>query len=140
MQKNRNMKAIYKIGVLTVAIGIVCCTVAGAQEFKTDESIRTQLKKGGVQGLQYGTEKKSSETTEADKPKTYTRGNFKSTLDDGKSQPGVAAGRKSAQRNLNSVARGAQNPLPSDQAAVKKEQPKIEPPKPPAQGEEKKAN
>jgi hypothetical protein len=140
MLKNRNMKAIYKIGILTVVMGIVYCTTAGAQEFKTDESIRTQLKKGGVQGLQYGAEKKSSETTEADKPKTYTKGNFKSTLDDGKSQPGAAAGRKSAQRSLNSTARGVQNPLPSDQAAIKKEQPKVEPPKPPAQGEEKKAN
>ena len=134
------MKMIYKTGIIAVVALVLNAKPLAAQESETGESIRKQYVNNNVPGAKYGPEKKSSGKAETDKPKTYNKGDFKSTLDEGKSQGGVATVRRSVQKSVSTTVRAPQKPLPSDQAAEKKEQPKVEPPKPPSQGEEKKTN
>lgn len=134
------MKTIYKTGIIAAIALILNANTSVAQENETGESIRKQYVNNNVPGAKYGPEKKSSGKEETDKPKTYNKGDFKSTLDGGKPQGGGATVRRSVQKNVNTTARAPQKPLPSDQPTVKQEQKNVDPPKPPSQGDEKKTN
>ncbi|WP_285058340.1 hypothetical protein [Pedobacter ginsengisoli] len=132
------MKMIYKTGIVAAIVLILSANTSIAQENESGESVRKQYVNNNVPGAKYAPEKKSNGKEETDKPKTYNKGDFKSTLDGGKSQSGGATARRSAQKSVNAAARATQKPLPSDQPAVKEEIKKIDPPKPPSQGDEKK--
>lgn len=133
------MKTIYKTGIIAAVALIFSANSSSAQENESGESVRKQYVNNNVPGAKYGPEKKSGKE-ETEKPKTYNKGDFKSTLDEGKSQSGGAAARRTVQKSARSAAPGPQKPLPSDQPAVKEEVKKIDPPKPPSQGDEKKTN
>jgi hypothetical protein len=134
------MKAIYKFSILLISAGIMHSASASAQEFKTSESIRTQLKNGTVPGLKYGPESRKP-AEDQPKPKQYTKGEFKNTLGDGAAQnSGGTARRSAAPKSLKtSNAKPASGSLPSDTKVPEKADKKIEVPKlPPMQEEEKK--
>lgn len=131
------MKLICKAGMIAIVALILNVKTSGAQEENPGESAGALFVKNKVPGLRYGPEKRSNDANKTEKPKSYAKGDFKSTLNEGKSQPAATA-RSTARRTVNNVARTAQQPLPSDKPAEKKELPKVEPPKPPSQGDEKK--
>lgn len=126
------MKTIYKINITAIiCIALFSYSAAHAQEFKTNESIKDQLKKGTVPGLKYGAESRSNinESTN-EKPKSYTKENFRDLIFQGyskQSSPTIA--RKS---NISAkVSNSGSASLPSDSKAPEPGKTKVDSVKPP---------
>jgi len=135
------MKTIYKISCITV-IALVASgySTVNAQEFKSGESIKEQLKKGNVAGLKYGTANPQNNKVNDDKPKQYTKENFRSLIFQNYSQSSrsISTPTNVTTKTAKSISGSAK--LPSD-AEVQKpndKDKKVETFKLPTQGEEKK--
>jgi len=112
------MKTTYKICFAAiVCIATFSLSTAHAQEFKTNESIKDQLKKGTVVGLKYGAESRTNlKLSTNEKPISYTKENFRDLIFQGYSkQSSLAIARKG---NISAKAsKSVSNPLPSDSKA-----------------------
>lgn len=136
------MKTLYKISCIAViGLTVFGYSTLSAQEFKSGESIKEQLKKGNVAGLKYGPVNPQNNKLKDDKPKQYTKENFRSLIFQNYSQSSRSISAPTtniAAKRAKSVSGSAK--LPSD-AEVQKpndKDKKVETFKLPTQGEEKK--
>lgn len=76
------MKTIYKINFAAIiCIAVFSYSAVNAQEFKSNESIKDQLKKGTVTGLKYGAESRLNlKQSTSEKPVSYTKENFRELI------------------------------------------------------------